>query len=60
MTKSILVIDDDPKMLKLMEITLEREGYAVILATDGVVGISLLKETKPDLVLLDILSFFRS
>ena len=60
MTKSILVIDDDPKMLKLMEITLEREGYAVILATDGVVGISLLKETKLDLVLLDILSFFRS
>ena len=54
-TKSILVIDDDPHMLKLMKITLEREGYDVILATDGIVGISLLKETKPDLVLLDIL-----
>ena len=54
-TKSILVIDDDPSILKLMEITLEREGYDVILAIGGVVGISLLKETKPDLVLLDIM-----
>jgi DNA-binding response OmpR family regulator len=54
-TKSILVIDDDPHMLKLMEITLKREGYDVVLAIDGVVGISLLKETKPDLILLDIM-----
>ncbi len=54
-TKSILVIDDDPNMLKLVEITLEREGYDVILAIDGGVGINLLKETKPDLVLLDIM-----
>ena len=53
--KTVLVIDDDPRMLRLVEINLEREGYNVILAIDGVVGISLLKETKPDLVLLDIM-----
>lgn len=52
--KSVLVIDDDPNVLKLLESTLSPEGYRVIVAADGAYGMALLNEDKPDLVLLDI------
>ncbi|MEE8318875.1 MAG: response regulator transcription factor [Dehalococcoidales bacterium] len=52
--KSILAIDDDPNVLKLLESTLRPEGYQVIVAADGAYGMTLLNEEKPDLVLLDI------
>lgn len=52
--KSILAIDDDPNVLKLLESTLRPEGYQVIVAADGAYGMALLNEEKPDLVLLDI------
>jgi DNA-binding response OmpR family regulator len=53
-SKSILAIDDNPHILKLLERTLKPEGYHVIVAADGAYGMTLLKESKPDLVLLDI------
>jgi len=53
--QTILVIEDDQDMLQLLRRVLESEGYRVILATDGVYGMTLLKEAKPDLVLLDIM-----
>ncbi len=54
-SKSILVIDDDQRMLKLAEAFLEIEGFDVITATDGVSGMKLLGESKVDLVLLDVM-----
>lgn len=54
-TKSILVIDDDSFISQLIKNTLQPEGYDVILATDGVYGMKLMRDTKPDLVLLDIM-----
>ncbi len=54
-TRSILVIDDDSIMLQLMKDTFESEGYNVTLAADGIAGMALLRETKPDMVLLDIM-----
>ena len=54
-TKSILVIDDEPMVLQLCKRVLESEGYNVNLATDGVFGMALYREKKPDLVLLDIM-----
>lgn len=54
-THTILVIEDEPDMLLLMRRIFEEEGYHVELAADGVYGIDLLKTTKPDLVLLDIM-----
>jgi two-component system response regulator MtrA len=54
-TSTILVIDDEPNMLQLLERILTSEGFKVKLATDGVYGISLLREEDPDLVLLDIM-----
>ena len=54
-TKTILVIEDNQDMLQLLRRILEPEGYRVILATDGIYGTTLVKEVKPDLVLLDIM-----
>jgi len=54
-TKSILVIDDDSFISQLIKNTLQPEGYDVILAADGVYGMKLMRDTKPDLVLLDIM-----
>ena len=54
-THTILVIDDEPDMLRLMRRIFEEEGYHVELAADGVYGIDLLKTMKPDLVILDIM-----
>ncbi len=51
----ILVIDDEPDMLALIERILKPEGYDVLLAADGVFGLSNLRQTEPDLVLLDII-----
>jgi len=53
--QTILVIEDDQDMLQLLKRILEPEGYRVILAKDGIYGMSLLTEIKPDLVLLDII-----
>jgi len=53
-SNSILVIDDDSSILKFLETVLEKEGFNVILAADGVYGMQLIKEDTPDLVLLDI------
>ena len=51
---TILVIEDDQDMLQLIKRILESEGYHVFLAADGIYGMTLMKECKPDLVLLDI------
>ena len=53
--QTILVIEDEQDMLLLLRRILESEGYHVILATDGAYGMTLLREAKPDLVLLDIM-----
>lgn len=51
---TILVIDDEPQIRKLLEITLETNNYKVILADTALLGFSLLANHNPDLVLLDI------
>ncbi len=53
-TMLILIIDDDSTILQLQKRILEEAGYDVILAADGVYGMELFEEKKPDLVLLDI------
>ncbi|MFC1991455.1 response regulator transcription factor [Chloroflexota bacterium] len=52
---TILVIDDEPDMLALVERILKPEGYDVLSAVDGVFGLSLLRQAEPDLILLDIM-----
>ncbi len=53
--QTILVIEDNQDMLQLLKRILEPEGYRVILSVDGACGMTLLREAKPDLVLLDIM-----
>ena len=52
--KSILVVDDEPKIVKLVRDYLERAGYGVRVATDGKSALSLARLEKPDMVILDL------
>jgi CheY-like chemotaxis protein len=52
--KKILVVDDSLVILKVLGIKLKSAGYTVLTATDGASGISLARQERPDLVLLDI------
>jgi len=50
----ILIVDDNPEILKMLQSRLESEGYAVINASDGHEALKKISLEKPDLVLLDI------
>ena len=51
----IMVVDDDQNMLKLLNRTLELEGFDAIVVTNGDSALNLLEEINPDLVILDIM-----
>ncbi len=53
--KTILFIEDEPTLQKLVGGFLEKEGYQVISALDGEAGLKLVKKMKPDLILLDLI-----
>ncbi len=53
--KTILVVDDEKDLLDLIEYNLKKEGFQVLKAENGEQGITLAKQSKPDLVLLDIM-----
>lgn len=53
--QSVMMIDDEPEMLQLLARTFEMEGYETILAADGVSAMALLRDCKPDLIILDIM-----
>ena len=54
MASKIVVIEDDPLIRKLIAQTLLRAGYEVLTANDGSEGLRVIKETLPNLVVLDI------
>jgi two-component system alkaline phosphatase synthesis response regulator PhoP len=51
----ILVIDDEPSIVKLVEAYLKPEGYEVLSAVDGVSGLKAARVFKPDLIILDVM-----
>ena len=51
----ILVVDDDLNICELLRLYLEKDGYTVVIANDGVTAVSMFQEESPDLVLLDIM-----
>ncbi len=55
MSKVILIVEDDPKSMKLTRDLLKVSGYITIEATDGEQGVELAKAKKPDLILMDIM-----
>ena len=52
---TILVVDDDPVIQKLLSVNFEMEGYRVVTANDGIEGLERVASDKPDLILLDVM-----
>ena len=55
MATSVLIVEDDKNIQELLQLYLEKEGYAVTLAGDGEQGLAKFRAIKPDLVLLDVM-----
>ena len=55
MAISVLVVEDDRNIAELLQMYLEKEGYAVTIAGDGSQGLDKFRAIKPDLVLLDVM-----
>jgi DNA-binding response OmpR family regulator len=55
MTARILVVDDEPRYVRLMEANLTSEGYSVLKAKNGQEAVEIVADQRPDLVLLDIM-----
>ncbi len=53
--QKILIVDDEPDILELVEYNLKKEGYTVYTASNGQEGITLAKKVHPDLIVLDIM-----
>lgn len=54
MAQTVLVVDDEPEIVKVLRGYLEHAGFRVVTAPDGAVAITQYKHEKPDLVLLDL------
>ena len=55
MAISVLIVEDDRNIQELLQLYLEKEGYAVTVASDGDQGLTKFRTIKPDLVLLDVM-----
>jgi len=55
MKKTVLVVDDQPHIVRLIQVNLEKEGFQVSTAGDGVEGLAKAHELKPDLIILDVI-----
>ncbi|KAB8321232.1 response regulator transcription factor [Tolypothrix campylonemoides VB511288] len=53
MTAHILLIEDEIKLARFIELELNSEGYRITVAHDGMAGLTLARESSPDLVILD-------
>jgi two-component system alkaline phosphatase synthesis response regulator PhoP len=53
MNKKVLIVDDEPNILELLEYNLKKEGYDIIRADTGEKAVAILEDIKPDIVLLD-------
>ena len=55
MSAKVLVVDDEANIVELIKFNLEKNGFTVIAAYDGLDAINLVEQTDPDLVILDIM-----
>jgi two-component system alkaline phosphatase synthesis response regulator PhoP len=53
--KKVLVVDDDVKTVELVKLYLERDGYQVLTAYDGIEALRSARESRPDLIVLDLM-----
>jgi DNA-binding response OmpR family regulator len=55
MSATVLVVEDDPVILRLLEVNFELEGFGVLLAHDGAEGIEMARTQQPDVIVSDIM-----
>lgn len=55
MSKTILLVDDEPHVLEVLRVTLEDLGFSLLEAEDGPRALQVAREQKPDLVILDVM-----
>jgi len=53
--KTVLLVDDDVKIVELVALYLKRDGYRVLVAHDGVTALNIARESHPDLIVLDLM-----
>lgn len=53
--KKILIVDDEPHVIRLLSFMLKKEGYEVATAENGELGVNRAREIKPDLMFLDVM-----
>jgi DNA-binding response OmpR family regulator len=52
---TVLVVDDDPVILQLLQVNFEMEGFVVLLAADGEEGLAVCRAERPDIVVSDVM-----
>jgi DNA-binding response OmpR family regulator len=52
---SVLVVEDDPTILQLLEVNFEMEGFLVLTAEDGEEGLAVAREAIPDVIVSDVM-----
>ena len=55
MASTVLILEDDPDTLEVVQLYLHQDGHDVLSATDGIPGLSLTREAQPDLIVLDLM-----
>ena len=55
MASAVLILEDDPHTVEVVQLYLRRDGHHVLSATDGIAGLSLAREAQPDLIILDLM-----
>jgi len=55
MARKIFVVDDERHIVRLVEVNLQRAGYDVVTAYDGVEALEKVKAEKPDMIVLDVM-----
>jgi len=53
--QTILLVDDEPDIVEFLQYNLEKEGYKVFTAKDGLEGVEMAQKVSPDLILMDVM-----
>jgi two-component system cell cycle response regulator DivK len=54
MTEKVLIVEDDPRNMRLLEMTLGGKGYTLVKATSGEEALGIAEKEQPDLILMDV------
>jgi len=52
---TVLLVEDDPVILRLLEVNFDLEGFGVLLAHDGAEGLEIARASRPDIIVSDIM-----